>query len=105
MILKKIKQKARNRRFVKPNNKKKGGSNVVNYKISMNYLLPYHEDENEEVSENNLNKELNGYPGSMLLTMTFNETSSNSEEFVECVHNDVDTINYKISYNKMGIEL
>ena len=32
----------------------------------------------------------------MLLTMTFNETSSNSEEFVECVHNDVDIINYNI---------
>ena len=100
----KTKTKSKKPWYVKPNNKKKGGNNVVNYKISMNYLLPYHEDENEEVSENNLNKKL-GYPGSMLLTMTFNETSSNSEEFVECVHNDVDTINYKISYNKMGIEL
>ena len=71
MILKKIKQKAITRWFVKPNNKKKGGNNVVNYKISMNYLLPYHEDENEKVSENNLNKKL-GYPGvSMLLTYDF----------------------------------
>ena len=42
----KTKSKKRN---LKPNTKKSdSGNNIINYKISMNYLLPYYEVESDE---------------------------------------------------------
>ena len=103
----KTKTKSKKPWNLKPNTKKSdSGNNIINYKISMNYLLPYYEVESDESAKDSLNKDKRiGYPGSMLITMTFNETLSNNDNLVEYVNNDVDLLNYKISFNKMGLEL